>query len=833
MKEKRGQGMPDRIAQKLNRRIDDCLSVEELYMPSVLVNEPRASGCRDINAFMQIKGFQSYGTLQSDRNLLNKLSEKIIGASLRSEKPIVYTFYSDGEKIHIFYGMDGRLSERVEAEIQSELADVEIERKWIKKEKIKEVQKFGGFVYGAGQNVEDVIDDLLRGCPYEPFMISILIWPISEEKIESELIRTNNLINEYREIQSRRNLGNNYWNQRGPAELQEVNNLLETLDKIRNKLENGKVSGLWKCVIYVSAEQKNIYQNVISKVELAVTKGNEIEADFGRAHHVDSSFLFLENQPELTWNIPRGCLGRNNYDGLFSDTLINVVNHSTARGLFQLPYDNHNGYRVVLHDEERKKLHPFDGYEKKRKNEEDMHIGYSDGTEFFVQKKDFYSHAFIAGRTRSGKSTTIRKLLFEIHKKKIPFLVIEPAKREYCELLRYEELKNVRVFSCGNDARDFRLNPFQPEEGTMYSRHAEGLSNVFLTLFSGDDVVISVLIPQLIRYCYEKCGIRLNSRYYKDDEFELPTISDMIDWTEEFIKSIHYEPETERQAIAVITLRENLLKNYAGNFFDTRDNFDVAVLFESSAIVELDDLDGNLKGFVASLLALRVDEYSRQLPEEGGVKRVLVLEEAHHLVPNIERKETTPVQVICSKYFTNMLAEIAAFGTGLIVVDQRPSCVSSAVIANTGMKIIHSMQQKDDVEAVCNSLHIETTSVLNVLKTGEVVVSLPGKAEIYKVQIEKNMRKFEQGDAQLLARIFGKNRCVDMSNVINAIHIDKEMEQLKNKLTQTNLEECLKKIAQCIPQKMTREEEFFVALTLVENASSDFVRKRQILHKYS
>lgn len=827
--------MPDRIAHRLNVRIDECTEIEEFYSQRMLIRglEGRdAYRLEGINAFLKISGFQSFGNLQQDQNMLNRLSDKIVSASLRRRNPIVYTFYSDGEKTNIYYGMEGQLSESIENEIQAELEDVRIERAWIRREKIYAVQNYGGFVYGVGQNVEDIIDDLLRGCPHAPFMISILLWPVSEESICDELGETYNLIDICSEIQRGRNPGNYHQNQRGQIELQRVENLLGNLNKIRNRLEDGKASGLWRSVIYVSAEQENVYQNIISRVELEVTRGNGRETDFGRAHHVDAPFRFIENLPGLMWNIPRGYLGRSNYGGLFSDTAINIVNNSTARALFQLPHDSHDGYRVVLHDEERKKLHPFDTYEKRNKQEGNICLGYSNGNEFFVQKNELYSHAFVTGRTRSGKSTTMRKLLYELHKEGIPFLVIEPAKKEYCELLRYEEFKKVRVYSCGKDALDFRMNPFQPEEGTLFSKHMEGLSQVFLTLFSKDDGAISVLIPQLIQFCYEKCDISLNSRYYRDDELELPTISDMIDYTEEFVKSIHYEPDTERQAIAVITLRERLLQNYAREVFDTKEGLDVAELFSSSAVVEFEDLGDDIKSFAASLLALRVDEYSRQQPMERETKRLLVLEEAHHLVPNEQQGGITSVQVACSKYFANMLAEIAAYGTGLIVVDQRPSSVSSAVIANTGIKIIHSLEQKEDKDAVCSALNIGSSSVLNELNQGEAVVSLPGDSGAFKVKVEMISEK-RQADMSFLTNLFGKPSFVDMTRVIDAANIDKEIQQIERKLTPAAVRAGVSRVEQYTPKTLTQEERFFVALALAEYSSADYLQKRQVLYEYS
>ena len=53
-------------------------------------------------------------------------------------------------------------------------------------------------------------------------------------------------------------------------------------------------------------------------------------------------------------------------------------------------------------------------------------------------------HALVVGLTGGGKTNTIKNILVETtKKKKIPFLVVEPAKKEYWELykLGFDELK--------------------------------------------------------------------------------------------------------------------------------------------------------------------------------------------------------------------------------------------------------------------------------------------------------------------------------------------------------------------------------------------------------
>ena len=56
------------------------------------------------------------------------------------------------------------------------------------------------------------------------------------------------------------------------------------------------------------------------------------------------------------------------------------------------------------------------------------------GPAFSVSLAALSRHVFIAGVTGSGKTNTSLQLLRGLHGKDVPFLVIEPAKREYREL---------------------------------------------------------------------------------------------------------------------------------------------------------------------------------------------------------------------------------------------------------------------------------------------------------------------------------------------------------------------------------------------------------------
>ena len=71
-----------------------------------------------------------------------------------------------------------------------------------------------------------------------------------------------------------------------------------------------------------------------------------------------------------------------------------------------------------------------------------------DENPFVIDRQLLNGHVFVTGVTGAGKTTTCQKLLLESD---LPFLVLEPAKTEYRELLSHDE--SILFFTPGDDSR--------------------------------------------------------------------------------------------------------------------------------------------------------------------------------------------------------------------------------------------------------------------------------------------------------------------------------------------------------------------------------------------
>jgi hypothetical protein len=146
-------------------------------------------------------------------------------------------------------------------------------------------------------------------------------------------------------------------------------------------------------------------------------------------------------------------------------------------------------------------------------------------------------------------------------------------------------------------------------------------------------------------------------------------------------------------------------------------------------VLELEGMgDDDDKAFVMGLVMIRLAEQRRVQGEHKGLAHLLVIEEAHRLLgqPSVRRDETeADVRGKAVETFTNLLAEIRAYGQGVIVVDQVPSKLAPEVLKNTSLKLAHQIVAGDDRGALAAAM------VMNERQTRALATLLPGHGVVF------------------------------------------------------------------------------------------------------
>lgn len=153
-------------------------------------------------------------------------------------------------------------------------------------------------------------------------------------------------------------------------------------------------------------------------------------------------------------------------------------------------------------------------------------------------------HAFICGVPGSGKTYTMLHLVTELHKNKIPFLIMEPAKKEYRAIYNYgDEMMDIKLFSPHiNSCFQLQVNIMEFPKGITLCEHINVLMNVFSSTFELGDAVYN-LLDQSICLAYEKYD--WNDYDVNDGSKEYPRLSDVRDIFEYLVENTSYAHTTE------------------------------------------------------------------------------------------------------------------------------------------------------------------------------------------------------------------------------------------------------------------------------------------------
>lgn len=387
-------------------------------------------------------------------------------------------------------------------------------------------------------------------------------------------------------------------------------------------------------------------------------------------------------------------------------------------------------------------------YNDKIPNNSKLHLGnlVQSGNELDISvsldRRELSKHTFVAGVTGSGKTTTCQKLLIQ---SKLPFLVIEPAKTEYRILTK--TFGDILVFTLGKDKiAPFRLNPFEFYPHESITSHVDMIMASIESAFDME-AAIPQIIEKSIYECYKDYGWDINddsNKYYSAKEitggaYVFPTLSDLIEKTEEVVKNQGFDIRLQSDYIGSIKARlQGLTIGSKGLMLNTRRSLDFRGLVHKKVILELEEIRSGAEkalvmGFIISNLmeAIRA-EYNKDLE----FKHITLVEEAHRLLGKYEPGDSlTKKQGI--EMFSDMLAEVRKYGEALVIVNQIPSKLTPEVLKNTNTKIVHKIFAQDDKEAIGNTMALsdDQKEFLSFLNKGRAVVFSQGWDSSLQVQV--------------------------------------------------------------------------------------------------
>ncbi len=361
-----------------------------------------------------------------------------------------------------------------------------------------------------------------------------------------------------------------------------------------------------------------------------------------------------------------------------------------------------------------------------------------------IPANDFTRHTVIPGFTGTGKTVSTVNILHQLHNYQVPFLVIEPAKREYRCLLGLCDYQTgqgsaapaLRIYTPGNElVAPLRLNPFQLMPGVSLEAHINNLLACFKAALPPLPFLPSIL-AESIELIYEKYGWALNNvgpKLGSADPRLFPKMQDLYDAIPQVVEARGYDGEVKWNVLAATKGRlQTLLMGSLGLFFSVRNIDTIHELFEFSTIIELNDLHHDDKSLVMMFILTFLREYRERHPS-SSLAHVTVIEEAHNVLGQVESSGQTEgsgsdVRAQAVEAFCNLLAEIRSCGEGLIICDQSPNKLTRDALRNTNLQITHQLRDFDDRDAMARTMIMddEQRDFLGKLHTGHAAVFFTG-----------------------------------------------------------------------------------------------------------
>lgn len=558
------------------------------------------------------------------------------------------------------------------------------------------------------------------------------------------------------------------WQESGSLELFDANaeaceNLLQ---KYIDRLTIGRSNGWWKTAVYIAAENSSVCQSVGTALRSIVSGDNTYLEPFRVIEAEPYILRPAMEQGNILQIRPKNQL-INHPLGEAYDALGTCISSDELSLLLNLPQQELPGLPVK--DREKFGLTIPEG----NITESPIELGYLlDSQRRRLNPVTLFSneinrHCFVSGATGYGKTNTCIQILLEAYEKwKTPFLVIEPAKAEYQRLNQVPVLENqLRVFHIGtgdNSHLPFRLNPFHIMPGVSLGRHIDLLKAVFnasFPMFAG----MTYVLEEAILDVYKERGWSLytSKNSYLSESASLeeisaltPCLEDLFDQIEVVMKRKKYGEETQQNMGAALRSRlHSLMLGNKGLALNTKRCLPMSQILQAPTIIELRNLgDDEEKSFVMALIFMFLYEFAetRQdaLPdsEKEHLQHITLIEEAHRLLkaaPERINSEIGDPQAKAVTMFTDMLAEMRAYGEGFIIADQIPTKLAPETIKNSNIKIVHRLIAPDDrsIMGSCLNLKPIQTRTINNLEPGMAIVhdERLGEAVITKIHPAKEI----------------------------------------------------------------------------------------------
>lgn len=343
-----------------------------------------------------------------------------------------------------------------------------------------------------------------------------------------------------------------------------------------------------------------------------------------------------------------------------------------------------------------------------------------------IALNDFTKHGLIVGMPGSGKTNFSLGLLLQFWNDfNIPFLAIEPTKSEYRSLI--DDIPNLQIFTPGKTAiSPYIMNPFIPPKGVTVESFVPSLMSAFKAAFSMPNPLPDLFLSA-INDCYNEYGWR-NDSTTDDPNIQLFGLYEFIKVFKRKMQRMDYKGEVKSNMESAGVVRLVSLIEQNSSIYDTINTIPLEDLLRKPTVIELNAINNKeQKSLIMALLLIMMCVYTKNnIAGDGKLKNVMLIDEAHVLLGGSTSKldESADSQGSTIESLEDMIAEIRSYGTSIIIADQSPTKVGRNIVANTNVKVIFKLVEKENKDAISTATNMNDADydLLGRLGVGEALL---------------------------------------------------------------------------------------------------------------
>jgi uncharacterized protein len=306
----------------------------------------------------------------------------------------------------------------------------------------------------------------------------------------------------------------------------------------------------------------------------------------------------------------------------------------------------------------------------------------------------------------------------------------------------------IVVNPAGPESIPLSVNPLAPEPGYPVQAHIDMVRALFLAAFDADEPFPQI-IGQALQQVHEGCGwdvVTGGRTAGAVADPAVPTLAQLRQAALAVIEDVRYGRELRADVRGFVSVRLRSLRiGSAGRFFEGGHPADIAGLLRHNVVLALEDVANDEDmAFLMGTQIIRIVEHLRLRARAGqaaglggaagsglALRHVIVIEEAHRL---LRAQRETRASAHAVELFAGLLAEVRAYGEGLVIAEQIPAKLIADAVKNTALKVMHRLPAADDRELVGAAMNLDEG------QSRQVVSLEPGVAAVFADGMDRPIR---------------------------------------------------------------------------------------------